>query len=908
MAITKSQEIKHAVRDTRTLSERIADFLSRTDVTIGWLCLSVACVIAFPWTVHPLIIVGLLWWSSVAFRTDRQTLPLFLPAEAKNKDYHDLEPGSKNTFEKSKGIFFLGNELDTNEEIWETSSVARQHRLVFGTTGAGKSEMLTGLYVNSLIVGAGIIFSDAKGTLELSSKFYNVARRFGRDDDFFTINYITAGRTIRAGSSDRISNTIEPTAFATADQIIQMLTSYLPKSSGDNQIFQDRAVQMISSVVPALVDLRDLHRRPIGIATIKDYALSITKILELAYDENNLLPHKSKEILMSYLESLAGFSRDEFLHGNSKGQKGVKYPLSQEANRLFSIAANYFSRALSSLSDTYGHIYSDLKGELDYQDAVRRRRIVTVTFPSLEKSPQELLNLAKLNLSNIRGAIAIGLGGRIEGRRQDTIDNLPTKAETPTQIILDEYGYQATDGFAITMAQARGLNFSITIAGQDLSNLEMGSKDEAEAIFGNAVLISMKVTNVKGLGEKIKEAVGEADIEAISGSEKRYTGPFMGYVDQKSTSVQRRYRVSPSDLIDQSAGQAYYFGGKYIGVFRYRPWAPLPAAADIFQVNRYLPISTTDLSVNEAVVASINLSRLLKRRMEGNSRPLEIAALPPRAIEWLQGVNRHAKISKEPGSDPYMSSLLDIGEDAATHTETTSLTAFTTASSTRPLVHMDDDPGYWEEPGAPGEAFNPYDSQQVPPRSFFDRRSTTIGSVRSPFAREDDEEVRRRQVESRFMNERDEDSLTDSNAAESLRAAMAELDRQFAATKPFDPIADQYPAHPTSANASLEDDDNPYQPSADHDSDIDIDEQMIDMSRGKALPTVTTSIPSRHLADDVVGQVRKDADYQPPANAPNKPLPREKLLSALNQLRKQAAVRHNGTPEADDRSNSGHTE
>lgn len=626
MAIEQHQELHNSVRDPRTIDARVLGFLAGTNVTTVIFAGMALLLVIYPWTVHISIWVALFWWAGVAFDEERSVLPLFLPKEVGRKDLHNRKESGKG-YKNADGIFFLGNGYGHHKEVWETSSFARQHKLIFGTTGAGKTELLTGLYVNFLVVGAGVIYSDAKGTNELISSLFNVARRFGRDDDFFVMNYSTGGATVREGRRTRLTNTCNPTGFASADQIVQMFSAFLPKSSGDNQIFQERAVAMITAVVPCLVDLRDLHGETLGVELIRDYVTSLHRLCDLAFDAENKLTEKAKSNLHIYLAGLPNFSVDEFLNGSTNMGKWPDYQINQEAGRMFGYASQYFMRALASLSDTYGHIYLTPYGEVDYRDIVLNRRIIVISLPALEKSPQELLSLAKINLSNIRGAISIGLGIDIEGSRKDILDNGATVSEFPTGIILDEYGYQSTDGFAITLAQARGLNFSITIAGQDLSNLEMGSKDEAAGIFGNATLITLNVKNVKEVGEKITAAVGETDVMVSSGADKVHAGPLSGYIEKLGMSVQRRFRVTPSDLLALEIGEAFMFAGKGIGTFKFRPWAPLPNKSDHFQINRYLPIEMPKQASDSVIKAATEIDKLLVRRLHGENRPAAASSL-----------------------------------------------------------------------------------------------------------------------------------------------------------------------------------------------------------------------------------------------------------------------------------------
>ena len=71
--------------------------------------------------------------------TRKSRLPFRIPMMCKGLDYGAPIPGNSHKFRSGEGLLFLGNEFDTNEEIWISNSDARRHALVLATTGAGKA-------------------------------------------------------------------------------------------------------------------------------------------------------------------------------------------------------------------------------------------------------------------------------------------------------------------------------------------------------------------------------------------------------------------------------------------------------------------------------------------------------------------------------------------------------------------------------------------------------------------------------------------------------------------------------------------------------------------------------------------------------------------------------------------------
>src|SRR5690606_30857731 len=88
--------------------------------------------------------------------TRKETAPIKMPIQSRMLDGNELHPSTKKP-QTAQGIFYLGNVIartvgsrDEGKQIWLTNSDCRQHFLVVGTTGAGKTEALLGFCANAL--------------------------------------------------------------------------------------------------------------------------------------------------------------------------------------------------------------------------------------------------------------------------------------------------------------------------------------------------------------------------------------------------------------------------------------------------------------------------------------------------------------------------------------------------------------------------------------------------------------------------------------------------------------------------------------------------------------------------------------------------------------------------------------
>ena len=184
-----------------------------------------------------------------------------------------------------------------------------------------------------------------------------MARFLGRDDDFRVLNYGTSGK-VKGKSPRRLSNTNNPFTFGSAEALTQLLVSLMPASEGANSIFADKAQALISGVMYALVDLRDKGELKLSTSVIRDY-LAIEKCVSLA--GHPALDEQSRASIQAALRNTGWVAERE-----NQPESFVEQ---------FGYAQSYFGKALSSLTDTYSHIYGAEDGEVDFADAIMQQWI-----------------------------------------------------------------------------------------------------------------------------------------------------------------------------------------------------------------------------------------------------------------------------------------------------------------------------------------------------------------------------------------------------------------------------------------------------------------------------------------------------------------------------------------------------
>lgn len=543
---------KRLLRDVRTPLEKALDVLKGQNAQLIGMGGAGVCLLIFPALVLPLFLLGVLFFLPTAYRMKfgRSRLPFRMPIGEPGEDGGDPLPGRRG-YARPEGIFFLGNQFPDRKELWLKAKDVLTHTLLFGTTGAGKTETLVSLAYNSLATGSGLFYIDPKASPKLDFQIWQMARFLGREDDFRTLNYGTSGKA-QGKSPRRLSNTNNPFTTGSAEALTQLLVSLMPASDGANSIFADKAQALISGIMYALVDLRDKGEIKLSTSTIRDH-LALEACVKLARDER--LGEAARASIRAALNTCGWLAESP----------DDKQP--QSFAEQFGYAQSYFGKPMSSLTDTYSHIYGAEDGEVDFADAIMQRRILVVLLPSLEKSQAELASLGKISLSAIRNACSVGLGANIEGGAADVLESLPTDAIGigPYLCIVDEYAAIVTPGFEVVLTQGRGLGIAAIVASQDYAGiLEADQKGAQQMVANTSIKIFMKMQDAEKTWDLIRGLAGQTTVIRSTGYRVR-EDRGSGYLDTQDTTVDKEDRVELRDLQQQIEGETHFvFSGQVV--------------------------------------------------------------------------------------------------------------------------------------------------------------------------------------------------------------------------------------------------------------------------------------------------------------------------------------------------------
>ena len=531
-----------SIVDPRTAYKKLWDALQLPFIPLVWAVIAALITVFWSGFIPFGILVQFILWYAVVSKPD--VLPIHLPMEANKIDKNDEKPAGSGHY-KARGSFFLGNIRTAGSlrmsEVWVSFKSLTQHFLMFGTTGAGKTESIVSYISNYLSVGSGVAFQDAKAAPKAMLQIATFCRIFGRDDDFRVTNYITGGSSEKRDPAERISNDSAIFARGSAETSTQLLVSLLPASEGDNKIFSERAISLVSALLPALTDLRDLGKIQIDPGTVRENMAfpAFTKLFR-----SGDISKKSRDALKAFLESLPGYDEEKEV---------AEQP--EEVSRQFGFSQAYFTRLLASLSDTYGHIYMVGLGEIDYQDAVLNGRILMTLLPSMEKSGEELASLGKIVLTATRNGMVVGLGTIFEGSVDDVVHNLPTNSDVPYGVINDENAYMLVEGQEMINAQARGLGFGVITGTQDVAGMLENISRTTKQIMANSAIKQIMYIDDKDTTDLAIEFSGEANVMVRDNYERE--GDMGDFFAGSGARIEKRHRLTATAIKSQGLGQAF---------------------------------------------------------------------------------------------------------------------------------------------------------------------------------------------------------------------------------------------------------------------------------------------------------------------------------------------------------------
>lgn len=358
-----------------------------------------------------------------------------------------------------KSIMHFGTDTK-GRPICMDSATLRNHVLVTGSTGSGKTEALVSLMTNAFAWGSGGVYVDGKGDVALYAKMAVIADHFGRRDDLYVLNFMTSTNTstMHGGFTHRFN----PFAKVASDAVTQMIVSLIDDVDGNTAMWKGRMTGMLTGVIRLLCWRRDNKGERLDAAVIRDN-LNLHRLIDMAYDAAYAdVPDHIRKSIRTYLGSIPGYVAEN------------KYQQSPHTMDHHGYMEMQLTKLFSELCDVYGHIFTAGETDIDMEDIVRNRRFLLVMLPALEKSRDSIADLGKIVAAALKAMASSILSRPIQGTWEDVVSENSSAAfkQPPFLCIMDEAAYYLVDGFDLMAAQARSLNIAMIFASQDTYALQ----------------------------------------------------------------------------------------------------------------------------------------------------------------------------------------------------------------------------------------------------------------------------------------------------------------------------------------------------------------------------------------------------------------------------------------------------
>lgn len=579
----------------------LTDMLSEGG-TLFW-AMPAAVVAGIVWPATLLLSLPvLLFWSMVVAPAGRWKMPMRMPTDM-NRDDPSTErqvPAKVLGFlpvasirihtGRAAGILYAGylRGKDAGRELWLSMDDLTRHVLMFGTTGAGKTETLLGWVFNALCWGKGVIFSDHKAQNDVAIAMMSMARRFGREDDLRVMNFITGGTSRAQQLLDNVkgrpeTNTTSVFGLAQETYIVNLMDSMLPKTGSSGGEWQEKAKAMNQALIFALVYKCRREGTTLSQRTIQQH-LPLRKIAGLYIQAVEEQWHEEiRHVLQNYLDTLSGFDIDKV---------ATPSEWDPEANRQHGYLMQQFTRMLSLFNDTYGHVFARDAGDIDLRDVVHNDRILIVLVPALELSSSESSTLGRLYQSQLAMILSQDLGEKLEGRAKDNMKVRKFKDRFPLLWIIDEVGAGYSEKLGELATQIRSLGYCLLLAGQEVQRLKTAAGDAVWTLIANmGVRITGKIMDPKDTLEILQLMAG-TEYRAHMGSMVQQAGILGGWNDDNRLQVSEKKKVDVDEVQALQEGEnVTLFSGKVIrGSSLYIKDAD-KFAQDAVRINRFVEVS-----------------------------------------------------------------------------------------------------------------------------------------------------------------------------------------------------------------------------------------------------------------------------------------------------------------------------
>ncbi|SFP96152.1 restriction endonuclease [Hydrogenimonas thermophila] len=439
----------------------------------------------------------------------------------------------------------------------------RQHLLVIGTTGSGKTQLLKGILEQQIGRGGGALAVFGKADNAMLQQIYSVAAEYDRHQDLFIVDWLATKEQVldSVNNNDKavITNSINLFDFGTATDIINLFLKI--SNVKDTDSWGIGAKQFLEALLKMLILLREAkltfnvdkideilladntldalieNYEDLNYYNFAEYIVSTEKLLKLIaviekiYQQeptrfDNLLFNTDNKKLDDTTELYESFivAERDMIHKELKNviqTQSTNINISKVLKTIIDDVYNGFNKILSEVKSSNGAFYKIEVSQSHFGKVLSFFNKFSMVLQNRERDFDfiEAIRSGKLVVFNIPGQDsedASTIGKLVFGVLQLLVKKQAKayKLEQTHLCILDEINSWAKGrdgevlGLGDVMSVIRGLGLAGIIAYQsDLESLDMGKGIEAGQAEANANTIITLKNNDNKIIKKLNERV-----------------------------------------------------------------------------------------------------------------------------------------------------------------------------------------------------------------------------------------------------------------------------------------------------------------------------------------------------------------------------------------------------------------
>ena len=427
---------------------------------------------------------------------------------------------SETTFEQRQRLFhedktiFLGYGIDVGEsykpsgnheeiEVWLPSDVRRRHTLVVGTTGSGKTVLLSSLAKADILAGNRIVYVDPKGDEDLFKTFVTYAKMTGRftPETFMFLSPMYLDYSVE----------LNPLWGLDPDEAATVLVSSIP--DGKEPFFKKVAFMVLLAI---LLGKAANNKNPNNYPSIYEVTLSFSlgklKSLEEEVHETLKMIAESDDGQLSMYAHDAALVLDHLTSADEAYFEKVTTTLKAEIDVL--------------VTGSVGKVIGKAKTNRLVERLINDEDVIFLAYLGALRFGDEIVGrAARMIFASIQ---------RLTGKLYQQFKQF----DPPLSVYGDEAKNLFYDGIEDLFNKVRGANVMLTFATQSLGDIVSAlGAEKTQSIIGNAnTQIYMKATdtittehveNVSITVDIAKPLFTDKELGLSTSTAKAIQGPFL---------------------------------------------------------------------------------------------------------------------------------------------------------------------------------------------------------------------------------------------------------------------------------------------------------------------------------------------------------------------------------------------